>query len=1092
MVKFGKGAARLLAPPKKVMPLGFFGKDSGKPQPLTGTSSTKEKKEAPEKDCRGSVIRLQNATVIIEKKLAEGGFAIVYLVTDRKNRQFALKRQFINDDPKHVEACMRECKIVCELNGHKNIVGYVDHLITQSRNGIYDCMLLTAYYKASVLQLMNDRLAAGQGLSSSEVLSIFCDMNEAVARLHHSQTPVIHRDLKVENILIDERNRAAPPTYVLCDFGSATTKVLSTETHAARFVQDEIERYTTLSYRAPEMVDIYAGKSIGTKSDMWALGVMLYKLCYFALPFGESAMAIQNGTFSFPPQPEYPLSIKSIIHCLLDADITRRLSIFECASLAFQAIGSSRSPVEDVYREGAPSLEEVIAAFSAGRPRDVRRKSVPSTTPAVPPTGDLCSTEPSSGLPLGTSATTSVNPRLRPKPMASVPVVPVLTGNSKSHVPPQIRALDIAADSTDLGSLSDSRLITSGDISQLSSSAAVSSGGPLSCPLIKPADLGFTDLDEALLRGRAATDATRLATSSLAVTVEVQQAETTHASLPSVATTSANASQQHRRNASDTSQMMRSAFKPYSQTAAPSSPRREGGDGGVWNPFLSAPFPPNQAMDDQHFGKYFDELPRRTGTADDADDDTSSIDSRDPFGAAPFDLPAASTASSRPELVAARLPTVELDGETQTDGRKNTVDEDSELDEQRMKARRRFSYENIDGVGDDASSDSRGRTDHDSTDETSRNGDTSHDEDAESSQHTDVAGSDDGGGSRPLLEDDGLEDDDDHELLEGYHCVRISDVRGPLFVDATVSQTNPFLRAAEETPKTLSPAAPFHVPATSPTFTPQWGDENVATDGGRWGERRDTVFEKSIYEKETNFAPATLPRQSTPLAAVPRFPTKPDLPLTAPVSIESSSQPAVGTLIQVGTPTVVEPRTVGPIGADAMGGPTSTTTAFINVTPLTAAITTTATIVPAKVPSPQPRKPSVPTFIEGPKTPKPKTKSSTSSSKKKEVAADEATSSAGSNLETDGSEAEMFTSTSSDKTSSALRKKKKTSTFGMRSSHPNVVAAGVAFSSPVPPVVKKSSKEKKSSSTKRGSTGVLNASFVNNSFQAEDVDSTTL
>ncbi|KAK6013952.1 hypothetical protein OSTOST_20704, partial [Ostertagia ostertagi] len=50
---------------------------------------------------------------------------------------------------------------------------------------------------------------------------------------------------------------------------------------------------------------------------------------------------------------------------------------------------------------------------------------------------------------------------------------------------------------------------------------------------------------------------------------------------------------------------------------------------------------------------------------------------------------------------------------------KNTED-DSEQDEQRMVARRRFSYENIDGVGDDASSDSRGRTDHDSTDDISK------------------------------------------------------------------------------------------------------------------------------------------------------------------------------------------------------------------------------------------------------------------------------------------------------------------------------------------------------------------------------------
>lgn len=43
------------------------------------------------------------------------------------------------------------------------------------------------------------------------------------------------------------------------------------------------------------------------------MGVMLYKLCYFCLPFGESAMAIQNGSFSFPNEPEHPDSLKAII-----------------------------------------------------------------------------------------------------------------------------------------------------------------------------------------------------------------------------------------------------------------------------------------------------------------------------------------------------------------------------------------------------------------------------------------------------------------------------------------------------------------------------------------------------------------------------------------------------------------------------------------------------------------------------------------------------------------------------------------------------------------------------------------------------------
>ena len=48
----------------------------------------------------------------------------------------------------------------------------------------------------SVIQLMNYRL--GVGFSEQEVLRIFCDVCEAVSRLHHCQTPIVHRDLKVK------------------------------------------------------------------------------------------------------------------------------------------------------------------------------------------------------------------------------------------------------------------------------------------------------------------------------------------------------------------------------------------------------------------------------------------------------------------------------------------------------------------------------------------------------------------------------------------------------------------------------------------------------------------------------------------------------------------------------------------------------------------------------------------------------------------------------------------------------------------------------------------------------------------------------
>mgnify|MGYP006112278719 CR=1 FL=1 len=64
-------------------------------------------------------------------------------------------------------------------------------------------------------------------------------------------------------------------------------------------VEEEITKFTTVQYRAPEMVDLYSGYPIGTKSDIWALGVLLYHLCFFNLPF-STTLSIQTGEVSVP------------------------------------------------------------------------------------------------------------------------------------------------------------------------------------------------------------------------------------------------------------------------------------------------------------------------------------------------------------------------------------------------------------------------------------------------------------------------------------------------------------------------------------------------------------------------------------------------------------------------------------------------------------------------------------------------------------------------------------------------------------------------------------------------------------------------
>lgn len=87
------------------------------------------------------------------------------------------------------------CILQSNLSGHKNIIGYVDSSLTATGGGVYEVLLLMPYCQNSVLSLM--RAKGKATFTEQEILGMFCDTCEAVSRLHHCQTPIIHRDLKV-------------------------------------------------------------------------------------------------------------------------------------------------------------------------------------------------------------------------------------------------------------------------------------------------------------------------------------------------------------------------------------------------------------------------------------------------------------------------------------------------------------------------------------------------------------------------------------------------------------------------------------------------------------------------------------------------------------------------------------------------------------------------------------------------------------------------------------------------------------------------------------------------------------------------------
>eukprot|EP00049_Salpingoeca_infusionum_P010273 m.174519 g.174519 ORF g.174519 m.174519 type:complete len:257 (-) comp14592_c0_seq6:77-847(-) len=133
---------------------------------------------------------------------------------------------------------------------------------------------------------------------SPDFVSQYLHQTSSALDFLHSQTPkIIHRDVKAENFLV-----TASRHLKLCDFGSATSDCFEpAEMNYQQKMQtaEQLDSVSTPQYRSPEMVDLFSEQPINEKLDIWALGVILYLMCFKTLPFPDgSRLGITNLQFS--------------------------------------------------------------------------------------------------------------------------------------------------------------------------------------------------------------------------------------------------------------------------------------------------------------------------------------------------------------------------------------------------------------------------------------------------------------------------------------------------------------------------------------------------------------------------------------------------------------------------------------------------------------------------------------------------------------------------------------------------------------------------------------------------------------------------
>nr|XP_055101940.1 cyclin-G-associated kinase isoform X7 [Symphalangus syndactylus] len=308
-------------------------------------------------DFVGQTVELGDLRLRVRRVLAEGGFAFVYEAQDMgSGREYALKRLLSNEEEKN-RAIIQEVCFMKKLSGHPNIVQFCSAASIgkeESDTGQAEFLLLTELCKGQLVEFLKKMESRGP-LSCDTVLKIFYQTCRAVQHMHRQKPPIIHRDLKVENLLLSNQG-----TIKLCDFGSATTishyPDYSWSAQRRALVEEEITRNTTPMYRTPEIIDLYSNFPIGEKQDIWALGCILYLLCFRQHPFEDGAkLRIVNGKYSIPPHDTQYTVFHSLIRAMLQVNPEERLSIAEVVH-QLQEIAAARnvnpkSPITELLEQ---------------------------------------------------------------------------------------------------------------------------------------------------------------------------------------------------------------------------------------------------------------------------------------------------------------------------------------------------------------------------------------------------------------------------------------------------------------------------------------------------------------------------------------------------------------------------------------------------------------------------------------------------------------------------------------------------------------------------------------------------------------------
>ena len=282
---------------------------------------------------------------LIQAPLGEGGMGAVYQAHDPTLQRTVAIKVLTKQDEDASARLLQEARAASALNH--------PHICTIHEVGEHEgqAFIVMEHVEGKPLSA----LIPADGLPPESVIRYGTQIADALAHAH--ERGIVHRDLKSQNVVITPEGRAK-----VLDFGLAA-RMPQADAEAVTKTQEAIPHagmlVGTLAYMAPEVL---RGEAATARSDIWALGVLLYEMASGRLPFGgDTAADLVSAVVRDTPGP-LPIGVSpglgSVLENCLSKEPGRRYSSVLALHGALEALqaAASLTPPERPASDDLPSI----------------------------------------------------------------------------------------------------------------------------------------------------------------------------------------------------------------------------------------------------------------------------------------------------------------------------------------------------------------------------------------------------------------------------------------------------------------------------------------------------------------------------------------------------------------------------------------------------------------------------------------------------------------------------------------------------------------------------------------------------------------